>query len=179
MSVISQLALLAEYNQLMNQRQYAAADKLTRDELCEDQGAFFKSILGTLNHILVGDIIWLKRFAAHPSSSEPLEYISKLGIPKSLDVILFMDFHELKNEREKIDAIIVNWVKHLCDADVHECISYTNMTGKSYCKPYVSLINHLFLHQAHHRGQITTLLSQYGVDFGETDLIEMIDECDA
>ncbi len=179
LSVINQLVLLAEYNQLMNQRQYAAAETLSRDELCEDKGAFFKSIIGTLNHILVGDIIWLKRFAAHPSSSESLSYISNLETPKSLGVILFMDFHELKSERERIDAIIVNWIKHLCDADVHECISYTNMAGKSYCMPYVSLINHLFLHQTHHRGQITTLLSQYGVDFGETDLIEIIDECDA
>jgi uncharacterized damage-inducible protein DinB len=79
----------------MNQRQYVAAAKLSKAQLCEDKGAFFKSVLGTLNHILVGDIIWLKRFAVHSSSREALIYISELEKPKSLDTILFMDFAEL------------------------------------------------------------------------------------
>jgi len=48
------------------------------------------------------------------------------------------------------------------------------MKGSSFQKDFSSLINHLFLHQVHHRGQATTLLSQFGVDFGETDLIEII-----
>lgn len=179
MSEINQLALLAEYNQLMNQRQYAAAEKLSMTDLCEDKGAFFKSVLGTLNHILVGDIIWLNRFAAHPSSSDALSYISELEKPKSLDAMLFMDFDELNAERQKIDGIIVKWIKQLSFNDINECISYSNMEGKSFSKPFVSLINHLFLHQVHHRGQVTTLLSQYGMDFGETDLIEIINECNA
>ena len=88
-----------------------------------------------------------------------------------------MDFCDLKEERKKIDQIIVEWIKCLSHADINECISYSNMAGKSFSKPYVSLINHLFLHQVHHRGQVTTLLSQFGVDFGETDLIEIISEC--
>ena len=177
MSEIKQFALLAEYNQVMNQRQYAAAEKLSKAELCEDKGAFFKSVLGTLNHILVGDIIWLKRFSAQSSSCEALSYIAELENPKSLDAVLFMDFCDLKEERKKIDQIIVEWIKCLSHADINECISYSNMAGKSFSKPYVSLINHLFLHQVHHRGQVTTLLSQFGVDFGETDLIEIISEC--
>lgn len=179
MSEIEQLALLAEYNQLMNQRQYAAAESLSRAELCEDKGAFFKSVLGTLNHILVGDIIWLKRFSAQPSSCEALSYIAELENPESLDTVLFADFCELKEERKKIDQIIVEWINSLSDTDLNECVSYTNMAGKSFSKSFVNLITHLFLHQVHHRGQVTTLLSQYGVDFGETDLIEIINECSA
>jgi len=58
-----------------------------------------------------------------------------------------------------------------------ECIFYLNMAGNAFSKPFLSLINHLFLHQVHHRGQVTTLLSQFGVDFGDTDLIEIIGEC--
>jgi uncharacterized damage-inducible protein DinB len=33
---------------------------------------------------------------------------------------------------------------------------------------------HLFNHQTHHRGQASTLLSQAGVDIGETDLLALI-----
>lgn len=179
MSDINQLVLLAEYNQLMNKRQYAAASNLSETDLREDKGAFFKSVLGTLNHILVGDILWLKRFAAHSSSRDALSYFNELEKPKSLDAILFTNFDELKIAREKIDQIIIEWIKQLSDTDLTNCISYTNMAGNSFSKQFSSLINHLFLHQVHHRGQVTTLFSQCGVDFGETDLIEVIDECSA
>ena len=176
MSGLNQIILLAEYNRLMNQRIMDAASLLSDEELKKDQKAFFKSILGTLNHILVGDIIWLKRFSSNSSSEKPLSYISGLEKPKSLSSILFSDIRTLKKEREKIDTIIINWVNNLSESDLSDYISYNDMAGQPYNKQFVSLINHLFLHQVHHRGQATTLLSQSGVDFGDTDLIEIIDE---
>lgn len=177
MSEIKQLILLAEYNQLMNKRQYAAAANLSRDQLVEDRGAFFKSVLGTLNHILVGDIIWLKRFAEHASSIESLSYIREIEKPARLDAVLFTELESLREQREKIDQEIVGWIDGLSGDDLNRCIRYTNMAGSAFNKPLISLIHHLFLHQVHHRGQVTTLISQFGVDFGETDLIEIIGEC--
>ena len=179
MSAKSQFTLLAQYNRLMNQRQYYAAANLSSEELGRDCDAFFKSVLGTLNHILVGDIIWLGRFASVPSSSESLSYIRGLEKPKSLDAILFADFGRLRKEREKVDGIIIDWIAGLAERDLGDCVAYTNMAGKPFRKPFESLVNHLVLHQIHHRGQVTTLLSQFGVDFGDTDLIEIIDECGA
>lgn len=163
----------------MNKRLYASAALLPTEVLNKDQKAYFKSILGTLNHIMVGDIIWLKRFATHPSSNESLSYITQLAIPKCLDASVFNELNELRKERKIIDRLIIEWIAGLSEEHVNECISYTNMAGVVFNKPFTSLINHLFLHQAHHRGQATTLLSQSGVDFGETDLIEIINECDA
>ncbi|KAF3978563.1 MAG: damage-inducible protein DinB [Methylococcales symbiont of Iophon sp. n. MRB-2018] len=174
--MLNELSQLAEYNKLMNHRLYEAASQLSENELKNDRGAFFKSVLGTLNHILVGDIVWLKRFAKHPSSQKSLVYISNLGKPKSLDAILYDDFESLRTEREKIDNIIIQWIDALSTSDIKEYISYKNMAGLGFKKIYVSLINHLFLHQVHHRGQITTLICQSGLDFGNTDLIEIIPE---
>ena len=176
LSETDQFILLAEYNQLMNQRQYSASANLAEHELSEDKGAFFKSVLETLNHIMVGDIIWLKRFAEHPSSSDALSYICEIEKPKNLNSVLYTDLEKLKEEREKIDSVILNWTKKLEDSDIKGCITYKDMAGNAFTKPFVSLIHHLFLHQVHHRGQVTTLLSQYGVDFGETDIIEIINE---
>ena len=163
----------------MNQRLYSAASNLSNEEFTQDSGVFFKSVLGTLNHIMVGDIVWLKRFSEHPSSKETLSYITNLEKPNSLNSILFSDFESLNKEREKIDQIISKWITQLSEADIKECISYKNMNGQSFRKQYSSLINHLFLHQVHHRGQATSLISQFGGDFGETDLIEIIEECHA
>lgn len=162
----------------MNQRQYAASANLSIAQLHEDKGAFFGSVFGSLNHIMVGDIIWLKRFALHPSSSESLSYIRTIEKPENLNSMLFTEFGSLKKQREKLDDIILNWVMELNNVDIRGCLTYTDMTGNSFNKPLASLIHHLFLHQVHHRGQVTTLLSQYGVDFGETDIIEIINDCD-
>jgi len=165
---------MAEYNQLMNQRLYKATSQLSDIEIKEDKGAFFKSIFGTLNHILTGDIIWLNRFYKIPKKQETLVYISEINQPKSLDSQTFNTLSELKTEREKIDDIIIQWISSLSEKDINFTVTYKNMQGIEFRKNLASLINHLFLHQIHHRGQITTLLSQSGVDFGETDLIEII-----
>ena len=161
----------------MNQRIYYAAYKLSDEEFRKDSGIFFKSVLGTLNHIMVGDIVWLKRFSNHPSSEKSLYYIKNLKKPDSLNSILFNDLDDLHKERDKLDQIIIKWIVNLSEEDVKECISYKNMNGQSFQKQYSSLINHLFLHQVHHRGQVTSLISQFGGDFGDTDLIEIIEEC--
>lgn len=175
-SLLDQFRLFADYNRLMNERLYAAAALLPEEELRRDRGAFFKSVLGTLNHLLVGDVIWLKRFAGHPASGDVLAYVSALQRPASLDAMLHHDFTALAEQRRRMDEIIVEWIHALNESDLVDPISYRNMAGDRFETPYGSLISHLFLHQVHHRGQVTTLLSQAGVDFGETDLIEIIGE---
>lgn len=103
MSLKAHFELLASYNQWINAKIYAAAGELGADELAQDRGAFFGSILGTLNHILVADIIWLKRFAAHPGCLVPLREIVELPDPRSLDQILFDDFAALSEQRSWLD----------------------------------------------------------------------------
>lgn len=176
MTMLNQFKLYAEYNRLMNSRIIESAGRLTDEQLKSDRGAFFKSVLGTLNHIFVGDIIWLKRFGAHPASTKALEYLSSLDDPESLDALLFDDLKSLQSEREKIDEILINWIAGLSEDDLEDYLSYRNMAAKPQMKLVGSLISHLFLHQVHHRGQATTLLSQSGVDFGETDILEILDD---
>lgn len=174
--MLNQFKLMAEHNQLMNQRLYSATASLSDIEIKEDKGAFFKSIFGTLNHILVGDILWLSRFSNTSLNQETLSYLTKIEKPKSLDALLFDEFHNMKKERENIDKIIIAWIYTLSDQNFSTVIAYQNMKGIESSKHLSGLLNHLFLHQVHHRGQATTLLSQAGVDFGDTDLIEIIPE---
>lgn len=174
MSLVTQFKFFADYNQLMNQRLYEAASRLSKEQLHNDKGAFFGSVLATLNHILVGDIIWLKRFATHAGSSDVLRPVTERPKPERLDSILFHDLAVLNVERETLDLLINNWVANLVETDLDDVLAYNDTKGDLYNKPYSSLISHLFLHQVHHRGQVTTLLSQCGVDFGDTDIIEIV-----
>jgi uncharacterized damage-inducible protein DinB len=165
---------MAQYNQWMNRKIYATAGQLPEATLKADKKAFFGSILGTLNHLMVGDIIWLKRFAMHPANHKALETVRSLAQPKSLGQQLYSNYEALKVEREQLDEIIMNWCYELCLEDLHHKLYYKNMKGQPAVKLFGHLVLHLFNHQTHHRGQVTTLLSQEGLDVGVTDLLALI-----
>ncbi|PAU78846.1 DinB family protein [Halomonas salipaludis] len=176
MSLKNHFELLATYNQWMNSKVYAAAGQLSATDLVKDRGAFFGSILGTLNHILVGDTIWLKRFATHPSCLNSLREVADIKSPESLDQMLFEDLGILSEQRIWLDRQIINWTAELSEGDLDFVLSYRNTKGVAANKRYSSLVLHFFNHQTHHRGQVSTLLSQAGMDIGVTDLLAQIPE---
>ena len=55
-------------------------------------------------------------------------------------------------------------------------IDYKTTMCETHRKQYSSLILHLFNHQTRHRGQVSTLFSQLGIDIGATDLLGVIPE---
>ena len=176
MDLLKHIRLLAQYNEWMNAKVYEAAAQVAPDQLAQDRGAFFGSVLGTLNHIMVGDIIWLKRLGTHPAGHRSLEPVRQLERPASLDQIIHRDLGGLREQRGKLDAIIVAWAAELSAADLDHVLEYRNMKGVPMRKLFGSLVLNLFNHQTHHRGQATTLLSQAGLDVGVTDLLALIPE---
>lgn len=176
MSLKQHFELLASYNQWMNSKVYEAAGQLSATDLAKDRGAFFDSILGTLNHIVVGDTIWLKRFATHPSCLISLREVAELPNPIGLNQIIFDDFSSLHKYRNWLDEIIINWIGELSDDDLDYVLSYHNTKGVPANKCYSNLLLHFFNHQTHHRGQVSTLLSQAGADIGVTDLLVLVPE---
>lgn len=176
MTLKDHFELMARYNQWMNESIYEAASELDSSVLETDQGAFFKSILGTLNHILVGDIIWLQRFGEHPSCFGALDAIKVMSRPVLLNSIMYEDFEALRDARYLIDMVLIE----LCDQvevyDLAYPLAYHNMQGNRFEKRFGYLLQHLFNHQTHHRGQVTTLLNQNGIELAMTDLIAIIPE---
>jgi uncharacterized damage-inducible protein DinB len=160
----------------MNAKLYKAASEPTADQLRADRGAFFGSVLGTLNHIVVADRIWLQRFAEHFARNEALSQVRLLPKPLSLDETLFPDFNPLSQHRTMLDEVIERWVRSLTDADLDQVLCYARSDGTRLCKRFAGLLLHFFNHQTHHRGQITRLLSQFGKDVGVTDLSALLPE---
>ena len=165
---------MAVYNEWMNAKLYATAGGLSVDELALERNAFFGSIIGTLNHIVVGDTIWLKRFATHPARHPSLDPIRELPSPAALNQCLFSKLGELLARRKMLDAAIRKWAAELSEADLRHVLSYKNMKGLGARKPFAGLLVTFFNHQTHHRGQATTLLSQAGVDVGVTDFVALL-----
>ncbi len=172
--MLDHLRLLSRYNQWMNDKLYNTATQLPADELARDRGAFFGSLLGTLNHIMVADVVWLKRFSNHPAQHSALDEIRATPQPQALAQILIADFSALTQQRRELDKTIIAWCEQLDPNDLSYTLAYENMKGEAQNKNFGSLMLHFFNHQTHHRGQATTLLSQKGLDVGVTDLLALI-----
>lgn len=167
-------ALMADYNQWMNARLYEACAALDPAALAADRGAFFGSILGTLNHIAVADTLWLHRFARHEACFARLGGLAGFPVPGSLDQPLAPGLPELHRHRQALDALIVYWVSELNDAHLESNLVYSSVAGVRFARRFGDLLQHFFNHQTHHRGQVSTLLCQCGIDVGVTDLLARI-----
>jgi len=159
MSDVENYRLLARYNQWINQRLYACCAQLPDADRKRDLRAFFKSIHGTLNHNLLGDKVWLGRFVGAPFKVE------------SLSQELYADFDALRAERAALDERILAWTARLTPDWLAADFTYRRGNGATISAPGWVLASHFFNHQTHHRGQLTTLLTQLGVDPGDTDLL--------
>jgi uncharacterized damage-inducible protein DinB len=174
MSLLSNLQLMSQYNQWMNQKIYQVAQKLGDDKIQQDQGAFFGSLFRTLNHIYVADIIWLRRFAQHAKNYQSLNQLPELSSYTKLNQTVVNDLESLNKLRQELDNIIINWCQEIDPEDLEDNLSYIDTQGNSYQKNFGQLIHNLFNHQTHHRGQASTLISQQGLDVGVTDLLKII-----
>jgi len=175
MSLQYNFSLLARYNQWMNNNLYQLASTLNADELLQNRGAFFGSVAGILNHLLVADLIWLNRFKQLAIQPKALQPLSDLPLPTALDQLLFQDFKQLHQVRKQIDVLFLAFIAELDDQHLQQVLVYSNMKGESMQKQLSSVLQHVFNHQTHHRGQLTTLFSQMGMDVGVTDLLMLID----
>lgn len=140
--------MFAGYNTWCNERLYAAASTLSDADYRADRGAFFKSVHGTLNHLLVADRIWMRRFTGVGD------------VPPSLDAILFDDFAGLKAARTSQDTLISRYIARLSDGDLNSVLRYRTVVNPQIIEQTLApALDHFFNHQTHHRGQAHALLS--------------------
>lgn len=151
---------LGRYNRWANQRLYASCARLSEAEYLKKRPAFFGSIHATLNHILVGDRLWLGRLTGHLATHI-----------KSLDQILYPEFAGLRVAREAEDAAIINYLDGLDEPTLNSTLRYKSMEGESLALPVRQVIGHLINHQTHHRGHAHGLLSQTNVEPPPLDLL--------
>lgn len=160
MITVEYVQLMARYNQWMNQKLYASASQLSEEQLTADRGAFFKSLHGTLAHIIWADNQWMNRFLATPD-------------PVALDT-QEMSFVTLSQHRQALDATIQKWAGSVDESYLSQQLTwFSGLYQRTFTEPMWRAVMHFFNHQTHHRGQATTLLMQFGMDPGPTDLIFM------
>jgi uncharacterized damage-inducible protein DinB len=157
--------LMARYNRWQNESHYREAAKLTDTQRREDRGAYFKSIHGTLSHLVWGDAMWLSRFAGTPKPK------AKSGAESPF---AYDSFEELHADRTKLDQMIDGWVAAI-DANylAGDLVWFSGITQRELTKPRWIAITHFFNHQTHHRGQVHAMLTSFGAKPDATDVVFM------
>ncbi|HEV2898693.1 MAG TPA: DinB family protein [Pseudaminobacter sp.] len=152
--------MFAAYNSWANQRVYEAAAALSAEEFRRDTGAFFRSMMGTLNHLVAADRIWMKRFTGEGDA------------PTALDAIIHEDFARLRAAREAEDKRIVKWIGGLTEKALSGRFTYMTVTDmRTVSQRLAPALDHFFNHQTHHRGQAHTILTALGKPSLQLDLI--------
>jgi uncharacterized damage-inducible protein DinB len=152
--------MFGHYNAWANKRLYDASARLSTEQYRADRGAFFKSVHGTLNHLLATDRVWMQRFTGEGDA------------PNRLDAILFETFDGLRAAREAEDRRIVDFVDRLDDISVAGTIKYRRVSSpEEFEQQLAPALAHWFNHQTHHRGQVHALLTGLVGAAPELDLL--------
>ncbi|MGV4792371.1 DinB family protein [Rhizobium sp. F40D2] len=158
--MLRQYRMFAAYNRWANAQVYAAAADISDAEFRSDRGAFFGSLHRTLNHLMVADRIWMKRFTGTGEA------------PTSLDAILYEERHALAAARKTEDERIIAWTGALDEARLAANFTYSPVSQPiEITQPLWTALSHLFNHQTHHRGQCHMTLTALGKPSLGLDLI--------
>lgn len=153
--------MLAHANEWANKRLYEAVAKLSDVDYRTNRGAFFGSMHGTLNHLLVADRIWMHRFTG------------KGDCPTQLNAVLFDDFKALRAAREAEDIRIVNYIERLTPVELSSETTFMTVSNpRRITQRLAPALSHFFNHQTHHRGQAHCLLTMMTGDAPSFDLMQ-------
>jgi uncharacterized damage-inducible protein DinB len=158
--MLAHFKMFAAYNAWANRRLYDAVAPLPDHDYRADLGAFFHSLHGTLNHLLVGDRLWMRRLTGDGPQ------------PSHLDEILYEEFAQLRAAREAEDARIIAYVGALSEDELNGTVRYrTTRSPAEIEQPLAPLLAHVFNHQTHHRGQAHCLLTRLTGEAPSLDLL--------
>ncbi|MDV5170073.1 DinB family protein [Photobacterium rosenbergii] len=176
MDLSSNFRMLALYNQRMNTQLLGVCRQLSHEQLYQDTESFFPSIMAHWNHILFGDLIMLQRLVTNDLVSVDAAVLDKLPVSRSVNDTFASNLDDLVQLRERVDSIYIDITSNLTSDSCNRIVRYTTIDGQKMERMVGEFLQHLFNHQTHHRGQLTCLLSQFGLDYGCTDLPMIVPE---
>ncbi len=164
------------YNQRMNQQLLSCSKTLSNAQLLEQTRSFFPTIIDYWNHLLFGDLIMLGRIVSNRIGKLDPNVLHGLPTAKTTSDVYSEPIDGIEVIRTRLDKVIIDIVDVLSEHDLAQTITYNTTEGDTVTAKVGDVLQHMFNHQTHHRGQLTCLLSQQGLDFGCTDLPVLVPE---
>ena len=160
---IDEIRTLYDYNTWANLRVIAIARLLNRHEFTQDLGTSYRSVQGTLVHILHGEWLWLQRWQGE----------SPKQIFASED---FADVTALEARWQIVEREQQNFIGRLTNERLKERLAYENFQGQRWEYSLAHMMQHTANHSSYHRGQVVVLLRQLGKTPVATDFLVFLDE---
>lgn len=155
---------MARYNAWQNRQLTAVLKDVPEGVLREERGAFFGSIMKTLNHLLWGDTLWMNRFeprvAAPGKDTHHLTFTPTFGVWSA--------------ERFRLDGAIRMWADTVRTLDLKgDLLWHSGALGRDLSQTRALCVTHMFNHQIHHRGQVHAMMTAAGLMAPVSDLVFM------
>ncbi len=165
--MLEYLRMMARYNKWANTRLNKAIMEISNDAYMARRDAFFGSIHGGLNHILLVDRIWRGRVEGKPYPAD------------RLDIIVADDRETFARARVAEDDILIAFTDSFDEKGLNETVTYASLVGFKGNDPVRLILAHMFNHATHHRGQVHALLTQVPTDPPPLDLMIYIRDIEA
>ncbi|MBN1411264.1 MAG: hypothetical protein JW969_10510 [Spirochaetales bacterium] len=166
---------LSQYNQRANTEMYEVLSVLTDKARKRDSGSWFGSIHGTLNHLIITDINWLKRYRALNSDSKILKDPILDSPNLSWEHDLQENFDPLWMDRKKVDILICDWFSDYPESRYNDAFEYFDSRGTARQAVARDAFDFLFVHQTHHRGQVSQILDECGIKNNFADNVNFLE----
>ena len=176
MSLVKNFKMMSLYNQRVNTQLLKICLTLPKASLVKETHSFFPTIISYWNHILFGDLILLGRLATNNIAHLQIDDLSTFPTPRSTQDMYHHNLPDIKTLRAEVDALLVQYCNNLTENDCDKFICYKTTEGETMTKSVADVTQHIFNHQTHHRGQLTCILSQMGIDYGCMDLPVIVSE---
>ena len=159
---LATLCELYEYNYWARDRQLQACGALTQEQFLRPMGSSFSSVRDTLVHLLGGEWVWLERWRGRSPTMRAAEEFAPEKFPRLSTV---------QDRWREVETGVREYLAGLKEEALARPVTYTNLKGETWTYPLWRMLLHLVNHQTYHRGQVTTLLRQLGVQPVQIDYL--------
>jgi uncharacterized damage-inducible protein DinB len=157
---------LFEYNYWARDRQLQVCEGLTEEQFLRPMNSSYSSVRDTLAHLLAAEWVWSERWHGRSPASQDAQELAPEKFP-TLDA--------LRARWGGVESGVRDFLAGLSDEALTRPLSYTNIKGKAWVYPLWQTMMHVINHQTYHRGQVTTLLVQLGVEPVPLDFLVAVD----
>lgn len=137
---------------------YTILAGLSPDQLAASTPIFAGSILRTLNHVYLMDVVWKSHLLGVPHDLTTRNPEATPPLPG------------LREAQRDIDAWYVDYAKTMTPDVCNEIVDVAFIGGSEGSLRREDMVLHAVNHTTYHRGHITAMLNMLGVQPQETDL---------
>jgi uncharacterized damage-inducible protein DinB len=152
------LQMLARYRMWADRLTFDAVAALPPGEATKERPTLFKTMIGTLNHNYVVDLIW----QAHLEGRDH-------GF-KARNLVLHEKLNELWTAQQKINEWYIKWSEAQSDETFGEIVDFTFVSGEKGAMTRGEMLLHVVNHATYHRGWIAEMFFQVPAKNPTTDL---------